>query len=120
MLLIKTGTILFRTGSGSMEAPMPRYLVLIDDNFHYQEPEERREHGTYDSLDEALAACRAIVDRALAEEHRPGISAEQLYDRYRSFGEDPFITVLDGEDASARFSAWTYAKERCRAICGEG
>jgi len=97
---------------------MPRYKVLVDDNFHYQDADERREAGTYESLADALAACRSIVDRSLAEEHRPGISAEALLDRYRSFGEDPFITVLDGADASATFSAWDYAKERCRALCG--
>jgi hypothetical protein len=99
-------------------APMPRYRVLVDDNFNYQDPDERREHGIYDSLTEALAACRAIVDRSLMEEHRPGISAEALFDRYKSFGEDPFIEALGGVDAGATFSAWNYAKERCRALCG--
>ena len=98
---------------------MPRYKVMVDDNFHYQEPEERREHGTYASLEEALAVCRGIVDRALKEEYRPGISAEKLYDRYTSFGDDPFIVVLDGADEGARFSAWNYAEERWRALCGD-
>ena len=56
---------------------MLRYKVLVDDNFHYQDPGERREHGAYDTLEEALAACREIVDRSLEEERRPGISAER-------------------------------------------
>jgi hypothetical protein len=98
-------------------APMPRYKVLVDDNFHYQSLEDRREAGTYASLAEALAACRTIVDRSLAQEHRPGISAEALFHRYTSFGEDPFIEVIDGADQAATFSAWDYAKERCRALC---
>jgi hypothetical protein len=98
---------------------MPRYKVMVDDNFHYQEPEERWELGIYATLEEALAACRGIVDRALKEEYLPGISAEKLYDRYTSFGDDPFIVVLDGADADARFSAWNYAKERCRTLCGD-
>jgi hypothetical protein len=98
---------------------MPRYRVMVDDNFHYQEPDERREDGIYETLSEALAACRAIVDRSLAQEHRPGILAEALYHRYTSFGEDPFIEVIEGEDKAARFSAWDYAKERCRVLCGE-
>jgi hypothetical protein len=98
---------------------MPRYKVMVDDNFHYQE-DDRREHGVYETLEQAIAACRGIVDRSLQEEyqHIPGMSAERLYDRYMSFGDDPFIVVLDGADASARFSAWSYAKERCQAICG--
>ena len=96
---------------------MPRYKVMVDDNFHYQKPEERREHGVYQTLEAALAACRAIVDRSLEEERRPGISAEALFDRYTSFGDDPSILVLDGTDERATFSAWAYAKERARTIC---
>jgi len=100
---------------------MPRYRVLVDDNFHYQDG-DRREQGVYDTLDAALAACRDIVDAALAREYRPGISADALYDRYVSFGDDPFIVAADivapdGADERAKFSAWSYAKERCRAIC---
>ena len=96
---------------------MPRDKVMVDDNFHDQKPEERREHGVYPTLDAALTACRAIVDRSLEEERRPGISAEALFDRYTSFGDDPFIVALDGTDESAVFSAWSYAKEQARAIC---
>jgi hypothetical protein len=97
---------------------MPRYKVMVDDNFHYQE-DDRREQGVYETLEQALAACRGIVDRSLEEEQRqrPEISAERLYDRYMSFGEDPFIVVLDGADENAKFSAWSYAKERCQVIC---
>jgi hypothetical protein len=91
---------------------------MVDDNFHYEELDERRDQGTYKTVEEALAACRALVDRSLKEEYRPGISAEALYDRYTSFGDDPFIMVIDGADDSANFSAWNYAKERCRVICG--
>ena len=98
---------------------MPRYKVMVDDNFHYQDSDERWEQGTYETVEEALAACRGIVDQSLQEEYRPGISAEALYRRYLSFGDDPFIVVLDGSDDRATFSAWSYAKERCRAICGE-
>jgi hypothetical protein len=97
---------------------MPRYKVLVDDNFHYQDSDERREQGTYETLEEALAACRGIVDQSLEEEYRPGISDEALYDRYKSSSDDLFIVVLDGADASATFSAWSYANERSRVICG--
>ncbi|MGP0094890.1 MAG: hypothetical protein ACLPKB_33790 [Xanthobacteraceae bacterium] len=98
---------------------MPRYRVMVDDNFHYQDSYERCEQGTYETVEDVLAACRAVVDKSLEQEHRPGISAEALYGRYMSFGDDPFIVVLDGTDDGARFSAWRYAKERCRVICGE-
>ena len=97
---------------------MPRYKVIVDDNFHYQDPHERREQGVYETVEEALAVCRGLVDKSLKEEYRSGISAKSLYDRYTSFGDDPFIVVLDGIDERATFSAWSYAKDRCRVICG--
>jgi hypothetical protein len=100
-------------------ALMPRYKVMVDDNFHYMDSDERREHGTYETFEEAIAACRGIVDQSLKEGYRPGISAEALYDGYVGFGDDPFFVVLDGTDDNAKFSAWSYAKERSRVICGE-
>jgi hypothetical protein len=60
---------------------MPRYKVMVDDNFHYQEEDVRREHGVYETLEEARAICRTLVDGSLKEEYRPGISAEKLYER---------------------------------------
>jgi hypothetical protein len=98
---------------------MPRYRVMVDDNFHYQDSDERREHGTYETVEEARAVCRALIDQALTKAYKPGTSAEALYSDYMSFGDDPFILVIDGADDAAAFSAWSYAKERCRAICGE-
>lgn len=64
-------------------------------------------------LEHALAASRGVVDKSLEQEHRPGISAEALYGRYMSFGDDPFVVVLDGADDSAEFSTWSYAKACC-------
>jgi hypothetical protein len=96
---------------------MPRYKVMVDDNFHYQKEDERTEQGVYNTLQEAVVVCRGIVDKSLEEGYRPGISAKELYDLYVSFGEDPFIVALDGADEPAEFSAWSYAKERCQIIC---
>jgi hypothetical protein len=36
---------------------------------------------------------------------------------YRALGDDPFVVPVDGA-AMIEFSAWDYAEERCRAICG--
>ena len=94
---------------------MTRYRVMVDDNFNYQDPDERSEHGVYPTADEALAVCQRLVDRFLDEKYSPGMSAEVLYDYYTSF--DPFIVVLDGVDDRAKFSGWSYARERCHLIC---
>ena len=91
---------------------MPRYKVLVDDNFHFAEEGPRLEHGTFDTAEEAITACRNIVDTVLCDNHRPGMSAAELYYRYMLFGEDPFIIVLDASAPPAPFSGWDYARER--------
>jgi hypothetical protein len=98
---------------------MARYKIIVADNFHYMEEDEQYEAGRYESYDVAVAACREMVDRWLARQHEPGMTAEELYDGYISFGEDPFIVALDDAPIGERFSAWNYAKERSREICGD-
>jgi hypothetical protein len=95
---------------------MARYVVLVDDNFHYQDESERYEHGVYDTAADALAACRSIVDKCLQHEYQTSMTAEALYSQYVSFGNDPFI-VVDGEGECVAFSAWDYAKECSEALC---
>jgi hypothetical protein len=94
---------------------MPWYRVLVNDNYHYMD--ERYEQGIYDNVEDALAACRRLVDLSLDEGYQPGITAEALYSYYKSFGDDPFIAVIGGSDDGAKFSAWDYAWERCRTMC---
>jgi hypothetical protein len=95
--------------------PPTKYKVLLDDNFHYMDEDERTEHGEFESLEAAVAACRRIVDEFLLSTYTPGMSAEALYDHYTGFGTDPFIV---GGEARNDFSAWDYARRRCKEICG--
>jgi hypothetical protein len=98
------------------------FQVLVDDNFDYQDESERYEQGVYDSLEEAIAVCRGIVDRDLAHEYTPGMTADALYHRYTSFGEDPFIRDTEragSPSGDPLFSAWTYARQRSEEICAE-
>lgn len=92
------------------------YEVFVDDNYHYMDEGERYKHGEFAAFEEALNACRAIVDEYLRDAYKEGMTAGQLYRVYTGFGEDPFIV---GEPAPFHFSAWDYAKERCSQICGE-
>jgi hypothetical protein len=48
---------------------VPQYRVLVSDNYHYGDPDDPYEHGIF----ETLAACRTIVETALAELHAPGM-----------------------------------------------
>ena len=91
-----------------------KYTVICDDNFHYMDESERSTHGQYDSAEAAIAAAKAVVDRSLLFHYRPGMTADDLYDHYTDFGDDPFIR---SDDHTCVFSAWTYAKERSPEIC---
>ena len=93
-----------------------KYTVYVDDNFHFMDESERYEHGSYRTLAAAVKAAKRIVDEYLEEHYKPGMTAEELYSAYTSFGEDPWISP----DEDNSFSAWDYAKERCREICGSG
>jgi len=97
---------------------MDRYKIVVADNFNYMDEEQQVEGRRYPTYEEAVAACRRIVDSWLDWQHEPGMTADALYDTYTAFGDDPFIIALDDAPVGERFSAWDYAKERCRAICG--
>ena len=92
------------------------YKVMIDDNFHYMDEEHRFEHGVFGTTDEAVAACKRIVDRCLKSMLKPDMTAAALYELYVTFGEDPYIVAVDPTDARVTFSAWDYAKERCEVL----
>jgi hypothetical protein len=92
------------------------YTVFIDDNFHYQDESERVNHGLLETADEAVAACRSIVNDFLAGAFKPGMSATALYGLYTSFGDDPFVVPADLKAAPVAFSTWDYARERCEVL----
>jgi hypothetical protein len=98
---------------------MSLYKMMVDDNFHYMEEDERWEHGTFPSAEKAIAACRRLVDESLMGEYRPGMTATQLHDRYTSFGDEPFIVAPSGA-VKIDFSARDYARSRVEALCAAG
>lgn len=91
------------------------YRLLADDNFHYMDETERHEQGTFETLEAAIEAAKSIVDDYLSSAYKRGMTADELFVSYTSFGEDPFIIAPEG---GVPFSAWDYAKQRCQALCG--
>ena len=89
--------------------------MLVDDNYHYMDEAERYELGAYATLEAATQAARALVDEFLLSALKPGMTAQQLFEHYTAFGEDPFIAPAEGEPAP--FSAWDYARRRCGELC---
>jgi len=92
-----------------------KYKVFADDNYHYADEGERHKVGELRSAAAALAAAGKVVDKYLETAYHRGMTADELYMSYTTFGEDPFIVT---DDPNCKFSAWDYAKERCREICG--
>jgi hypothetical protein len=38
------------------------YRAPVDNKFHYMDEEERYEHGSFATAEEAIAACKRVVD----------------------------------------------------------
>lgn len=86
------------------------YRVLVDDNFHFMDEDERWCLGEFATYEEALIAARRLVEHFFRDT-KPGQTAEALYKGYMGFGDDPFIVAFGGaEPPASLFSAWDYAK----------
>jgi hypothetical protein len=89
-----------------------RYVVYVDDNFHYMDESERYKLGEFDDCRSAIATCKRIVDEFL-NACDPKTDAGEMFTQYTTFGEDPWVS---SDDPECKFSAWGYAKERCQEI----
>jgi hypothetical protein len=74
--------------------------------------EERYKLGEFDDCQSAVVACKRIVDEFL-EKADNNVSADDLFKEYTTFGEDSWVITSDKD---CKFSAWEYAKERCREL----
>jgi hypothetical protein len=94
----------------------PKYQVLVDDNYHFQDEDERYASGGFDSYEDAVAKCKGIVEQCLEQIYKPGMTADHMYRTYQVFGEDPWIRGKP--EGQPFFSAWDYARSRVDEICG--
>ena len=92
-----------------------KYVLRVDDNYYYEDRSKRRKLGEFTSAGAAIAAAREIVDAYLEAAREPGMTAGELYSSHATFGKDSHIVA---DDPHCTFSAWDYAKERCRELCG--
>ncbi len=92
---------------------MSKYTVFVDENSRSQDKNERYKLADFDTREEAIAACKKIVDEFF-KGYEPGKhSFDKLWNEYMMFGEDPFMI---SKDKNLAFSAWDYAKELCRQL----
>ncbi|GHT11209.1 hypothetical protein AGMMS50239_05880 [Bacteroidia bacterium] len=88
---------------------MQKYIVWVDDNYHFMDKEYRSKAGEYDTEEEAIAKCREIVESFFPASNESCKTAEELFSGWSMFGEDPFIE-------NGGFSASGYAKELCEKL----
>jgi len=92
------------------------YQVLIDDNFHYAEPEHRSTGPQFATLEEAVTYCKRVVEDSLLHHYRLGMPAHELLTQYLLFGDDPFVYTGEG---GVPFSARAYAATWIREVYGD-
>ena len=97
-----------KSGTFKIKGDIKKFKIFVDDNFHYTNEDERYLFGEYDNLDDAIEACKKIVDESISDLMKD-CNLSELLEKYQSFGDDPF--VYGGE-----FSAWDYAKEKIDAL----
>lgn len=90
-------------------------IVRAHDNFHLSGEAEKYEVGRFATCEEALEACRKLVDEFLDGAFEEGMSADQLRGEYEAFGPDPYI---EPRDSACVFEARRYAAQRAEAITG--
>ena len=79
-----------------------------------------RHIGRFETLEGAIAASQNAVDEVLMREHERGMSAAELFERFKQFGETPCIFRDDDKTLSGLgFNALAYAKERAAELCRE-
>lgn len=98
------------------------FEVFVDDNFHYMDEDERYSGGEFDYYEEAIEYCKGIVDNFLRECYKPGMKADDLYDHYLHFGEDPFIRINNEVDKEIveiikKYSSRDFAKKQSIDMC---
>lgn len=86
------------------------YTVIVDDNFHYQDPDYRTQIPGFASAEQAVEKCKRIVDACLEGCAEPGRSAKDIFEHYQFFGDDSWIQG-PRDAAAVQFSAWDYAKQ---------
>ena len=91
------------------------YTVMVGDNARDETQRERYTLGEFGTFEDAIAACKRIVDDYLLSTYKPGMTADKLAESYKNFGEDPWIVDYGG----SAFSARDYAEQRCKEICEE-
>lgn len=95
---------------------MAGFRVYVDDNYHYMDQDEQWILGVFDTEADAVAAAKSLVTKSVTSMHESGMSAGEVFARYKMFGDDPFI-VGEGHDRRS-FHAWDFAQSESNRLFG--
>jgi hypothetical protein len=95
---------------------MPKFRVVSYDNNYHMDQSESTDHNVFATAQQAVAACKAIVDDDLSAMWKPGTSARELYELYLAYGQDAFVMPVKPNGPEVEFSASRYAKEKSRDL----
>jgi hypothetical protein len=104
-------TKLKSTGELSIPPVAKLWRVMVSDNFDFMDEDEPAScGGSYLTYEEALARAKGIVEASI--QNSQGITPDEIYDHYMSFGDDAFILAPAGTmQPEPLFSSWNYAEE---------
>lgn len=97
-----------------------KFKVRIHDLHHFADPEYEYSAGTFDTLEEAVAECKKIIEEQLPKAYKEGMTPQKLYSDFIHWGEEPYIVApgyIWGPD-DPDINAIAYFKERACEICG--
>lgn len=95
-----------------MTAEKP-WTVVTYDNFASPGEDRPLHVGDFETLDEAVAAAKAAVDKELRNSGN-AVTAEERVSMFKTFGEEPTIRG----PAPSGFNAREYAQARARELFG--
>ncbi len=94
-----------------------KYIVKVDDNFHYMDESERYFGGLYNTLEEAIEKCKKITIESLESFYKKDIKPNELLTQWTLFGEDPFIVTESKSQNKVPFSARKFVTTKlCKEI----
>lgn len=94
-----------------MNISAKKFYVYVDDNAHYMDDQFSRLHAVYDTYEEAIRACRFIVEESVRELFNYDNTAEENFTQYQLYGESPWFDPQgEGESFSAQVYARTFIK----------
>ena len=84
--------------------------------------EQVRRIGEYQSLEDAIAAAKQVINDFLASESRPGMPFKRLFARYQYYGEVPYIFRDDDSETVnvPEFNHFQYALALCADMSVKG